>query len=690
MRSLLRNSRSTKVLNLEVVTPEGFMEYVMSRQHLSNGGYLSKLAYGNIRAALFHLFRLHNRLGFPEAFNQELGNLYRGFFRHLTQQSLPQEAEAAVANNGGVDGGGGGGGGGGGVNGVVRGRSGGGVKEGKDPMSVELYRSLSHWFIEWNTMDGIFALCFLVLTWNLSCRANNTCNIKLSEIEWASTFDAFKIYFSPTKTDQTGDEAKYSRHLYANPHSPLVCPVFALSVYFSCCCNLFEGNNNMLFPGPDQYQRFSCMLSHVINEHSEDVHALGFNPSEIGTHSIRKGAISYLSSLPGGPPIASVCILAGWTMGNVKDINLRYVSSGDQFVGRCLSLLPLLQAEFGSSQAYFPPAWMPWVEQYRSVQFPVVATVEHLQQLTTMCLASLVHHHQFILSLPSNHVIRQGALFRNADALQSLDNDEGCIVVSYPWTDSMRCYTGVPPHVALLQEVTYVKEEQRQLIDNFVNKVKTAIDESGVAGGNLTVPQLRAMFDTFAADIRGQLASLEGGVANNAVVDEQNRVETGTGYQLHFFRGRYHRVPEDWRFPRISTLEAWHQWWVGDTIQQITPSRFLEPQDVKFLDDIPLSAQEMHGRSGRFQNSRRNSRKTLNDLSFLMKYITRRVEEANAMEQEITITSVTQMFQVVEDDFIGPRNAQKRWNTASRELRHRMRLERLANDAIDAMEVEAD
>ena len=253
MRSLLRNSCSTKVLNLEVDTPEGFMEYVMSRRHLSNGSYLSKSVYGNIRAALFHLFCLHNRLGFPEAFNQELGNLYRGFFRHLTQQSLPQEAEAAVANNGGVDGGGGGGGGdgGGGVNGVVRGQSGGGVKEGKDPMSVELYRSLSHWFIKWNTMDGIFALCFLVLTWNLSCHANNTCNIKLSEIEWASTFDAFEIYFSHTKTDQTGDEAKYSHHLYANPHSPLVCPVFALfvaAIYLketTTCYFLVQTNTNV-------------------------------------------------------------------------------------------------------------------------------------------------------------------------------------------------------------------------------------------------------------------------------------------------------------------------------------------------------------------------------------------------------------------------------------------------------------
>ena len=42
---------------------------------------------------------------------------------------------------------------------------------------------------------------------------------------------------------------------------------------------------------------------------------LGFEVTDIGTHSIRKVAISYLASLPGGPPIAAVCIRAGWTMG---------------------------------------------------------------------------------------------------------------------------------------------------------------------------------------------------------------------------------------------------------------------------------------------------------------------------------------------------------------------------------------
>ena len=76
---------------------------------------------------------------------------------------------------------------------------------------------------------------------------------------------------------------------------------------------------------------------------------MGYEVNDIGTHSIRKGAVSYLASLPGGPPAASTCIRAGWTMGKVKDIYIKYVASGDQFVGRCVSLLSLLRDDFGAS-----------------------------------------------------------------------------------------------------------------------------------------------------------------------------------------------------------------------------------------------------------------------------------------------------------------------------------------------------
>ena len=160
-------------------------------------------------------------------------------------------------------------------------------------MSVELYKKLCGWLLDWNTSDGVFGHCFLVLTWILSCRAHNTANIWLCEIEWSSTFDAFEIYF---KMDQTGDEAKYSHHLYSNPCCPLICPVLVLAFYFSCCCNLPQNGQSQLFPGHDQYQWFSEMFSCLIQDHEAEVSELGVNPKMIGTHSIRKGAVTYMSS----------------------------------------------------------------------------------------------------------------------------------------------------------------------------------------------------------------------------------------------------------------------------------------------------------------------------------------------------------------------------------------------------------
>ena len=68
------------------------MEYFMSRRNAFNGRYPSKSAYGNLRAALFHIFRPHNCLGFPDAYRLELGNLYHGFFRQLSQQNPPPPA----------------------------------------------------------------------------------------------------------------------------------------------------------------------------------------------------------------------------------------------------------------------------------------------------------------------------------------------------------------------------------------------------------------------------------------------------------------------------------------------------------------------------------------------------------------------------------------------------------------------
>ena len=336
-KALLRGAHTHPLVKVFDLTPVLFLEYVMTLRHHRHGGYLGKSAYGNKRSALFHLFRLHNKSGFPDHFKLELNNLFRGFYRRLQQQ---RPAIAAAVNAGeNID-----------PNIALPAHR---HMEGKDPISVELYELLGRRFVGWGTIDGVFAFAFLVITFNLSCRSQNTGNIRLSDLAWSTSFDSFAVFFAHTKTDQTGEEAKYPRHLFANAGRPYCCPVFALALYFACCVNMPQAPNDKLFPGKEQHTRFSNILVRCLTQYSDEVRALGFRPADIGTHSIRKGAVSYLSSMIGGPPAAAICIRAGWTMGRVRDIYMRYITSGDTFVGWCLSLLPILSVEFGGSPPPF-------------------------------------------------------------------------------------------------------------------------------------------------------------------------------------------------------------------------------------------------------------------------------------------------------------------------------------------------
>ena len=52
-----------------------------------------------------------------------------------------------------------------------------------------------------------------------------------------------------------------------------------------------------------------------------------------------------------------------------------------------------------------------------------------------------------------------------------------------------------------------------------------------------------------------------------------------------------------------------------------------------------------------------------------MNYIMRKVQEAGRFMDQITPTSVSNMFETVADEFSGGRNSQKKWNTVAHELR---------------------
>ena len=81
---------------------------------------------------------------------------------------------------------------------------------------------------------------------------------------------------------------------------------------------------------------------------------IGVDPKNLGTHSIRKGAATYCcAGVHPGPPVVSVCLRAGWSLGRVKERYLKYEVAGDELVGRVLTGIPPMSEQFGTSPVYY-------------------------------------------------------------------------------------------------------------------------------------------------------------------------------------------------------------------------------------------------------------------------------------------------------------------------------------------------
>ena len=673
LKVLLHSCCDHAIIEVEHLQPKRYMEYILQLRHSSNGHYLSKSAYGNRRSALFHLVRLHNNIGFDNLFRIELNNLFRGFFRKLAKHCSIRSRSAGhrsagEAGNEAIDS----------IEGQLVGQW--NNDDAKVPLSVALLKSVCGWLLGYGTCDGVFAHCYLLLTWNLSCRSSNTACLKFEEINWSTKFDSFQIRFAHSKTDQTGEEAKYPRHIYANPVSPIVCPVLALSIYFSTCFNAQHvGRHSFLFPGGNQHSRFSKILMKVLKDHVVEVKNLGFNVSDLGTHSIRKGASSYLVSLPGGPPAAATSLRGGWSMGDVKDRYWKYMEAGDEYVGRCLALMPVLSTGLASSPPYFSSSIdtepdNSWIENVRLLQFPVVGLIDGFRLLSRMCLASLLYHHKWLEdNLSTNHVVCLSSYaLRSKEVLEKIDSSPSFLVVTYPWNDDIHAFSGVPPHASLLQELSVVKENTKVLIDSFIDRVKDALTQYGVNSDRLTQNQLQNILENFWLELRSEISKIErlGTIGN----DSLERVETGKGYTPHVYGGSMHRVPIDWRFPRCGVQDLWRQWWIGDNIRQIPPLRFLESKDVKHLDKLPLEKEELHGRNGAHKENRREAVKVLSDMRCVMNYLTRRLESIGEFARVITASSVDRMFWKASDSlFMAERDGQKQWQTIVKVVRKKKR-----------------
>ena len=126
-----------------------------------------------------------------------------------------------------------------------------------------------------------------------------------------------------------------------------------------------------------------------------------------------------------------------------------------------------------------------------------------------MCTASLLYHKNFVIQLlQPNHVVCSSHLFRNASILEQMDGNDKPVVVTYPWNDKNHKFSGIPPHTVLLQKMEHLKVEQQGQVNLFVDKIRTAINESGISANGITEARLRNLFDGFASSLREQLSKI--------------------------------------------------------------------------------------------------------------------------------------------------------------------------------------
>jgi hypothetical protein len=264
--------------------------------------YLSRSGYGNYRSALNELFRECGVEKAPD-FLSGLNRMFKGLQRKSAAQ---------------------------------RQKDGEKLGEGKDPMSFKLYSQLCHWMMEDGGSEGVFGHAFLTWTWNLICRSKNTTHIHRNHISWSD--DAMVVMFAHMKNDMEGFESQVKRHVYSNPNMPHLCAVLATAKYLATIPPSTEGaEQGMLFPKAS-YERFRKYLELTVRKHAEDLNRMSIDAEDIGVHSIRKGAATYCcSGTTMAPSIAAVCNRAGWSMGQVKDIYIRYEAASDHYVGRIVA-----------------------------------------------------------------------------------------------------------------------------------------------------------------------------------------------------------------------------------------------------------------------------------------------------------------------------------------------------------------
>jgi len=555
------------------------------------------------------------------------------------------------------------------------------ITTGKEPLTQEAFEFLAKKLFYSADKKDVFAHLFFVLDWCLMKRAENVDGAKINHISFKD--DALVFEFAKSKGDQTGDPHG-PWHVYANPLKPWMCPVLSLARYLFCYPERML-TDMPLFEGTNQYARYSTRFMQLIRQPDvvkdlKDM-VVGFEPEDLGTHSSRKGVATMVASgCTVGPPIVSLCIRAGWSLGGVKDKYLFRENAGDMHVGRCASCHDPDTKEYAISPVYFDfthleeaaaVSMKKEIREYLESHIPNHEAISSSTwKVVNMCFAAICNAYDHLKeNLHEKCPLRSAAVFRDIpDTILAL------ATTKYPWdkTADTPKATGIPPHVFQLAKMEALEKKMDLLQEGILDGMRKEMSERGFASTQYNTSEITDVIQSAFSKMMEKFDSI--GVSNNTssqqdvgfimtdesegfldgtvvggdhdaaatgeerqLAQKQNRMKAASSVEkrtltLGFHHGKLNPLPANWKPTSMTCLQLIQNWFISNKRDNIPALCNLDSRMVEHLK----------------MNKYRNSMKSF--MSIVEKFA-REKECWNEKPSLWSIKSVNSMWKAIEPEF---------------------------------------
>jgi hypothetical protein len=126
--------------------------------------------------------------------------------------------------------------------------------------------------------------------------------------------------------------------------------------------------------------------------------------SHFNINGVRKGSGTQAALATTAPPFTSIACQGEWSMSKILDIYFHFVAGGDCYLGQLLSLKDPMHADFNVSYPHWKDQDDPIVLEGIKLTFGEILlshenTAHDPQGVLLLLLASMVHHHMWILMI---------------------------------------------------------------------------------------------------------------------------------------------------------------------------------------------------------------------------------------------------------------------------------------------------